>query len=154
MRHCFLLLILFISFIVLLPQSIHAATLSSFSDTITTSRPSASTTLSIDQSTSDESATILDNGSIFLASDAAQLRPDISESFNTQTIASMGAKPPPFPGGAPIGGANPTGWWKFDDGTGTSAVDSSGNSNTGTLQGATDLPTWQNGCVLQRLFVF
>jgi DNA-binding beta-propeller fold protein YncE len=31
------------------------------------------------------------------------------------------------------------GWWKFDDGSGASAIDSSGNGNTGTLQGT---PTW------------
>ena len=32
-------------------------------------------------------------------------------------------------------------WWKFDDGSGTSAIDSSGTGNTGTLSGST-LPTW------------
>jgi len=32
--------------------------------------------------------------------------------------------------------------WKLDDGTGTSAVDSSGNGNTGTL---TNGPTWTAG---------
>jgi hypothetical protein len=31
------------------------------------------------------------------------------------------------------------GWWKFDDGSGTSAVDSSGNGNTGTLVNS---PAW------------
>ncbi len=34
------------------------------------------------------------------------------------------------------------GWWKLDDGTGTSAADSSGNANTGTL---TNGPTWVAG---------
>jgi len=39
--------------------------------------------------------------------------------------------------GAPTTGL--VGYWKFDDGSGTSAADSSGNGNTGTLQNA---PTW------------
>lgn len=33
------------------------------------------------------------------------------------------------------------GWWKLDEGTGTSAVDSSGNANTGILEGGA---TWVN----------
>jgi len=36
------------------------------------------------------------------------------------------------------------GWWKLDDGSGTSAADSSGNGNTGTLNGS-PLPTWTTG---------
>src|SRR5437773_6933608 len=40
--------------------------------------------------------------------------------------------------------SNLQGWWKFEAGTGTSAVDSSGNANTGTLSGTT-LPTWATG---------
>ncbi len=31
------------------------------------------------------------------------------------------------------------GWWKLDEGSGTTAFDSSGNGNDGTLQGA---PAW------------
>ena len=34
------------------------------------------------------------------------------------------------------------GWWKFDEGSGTAAADSSGNNNTGTL---TNGPTWTTG---------
>ena len=34
------------------------------------------------------------------------------------------------------------GWWKFDEGSGTAAGDSSGNNNTGTL---TNGPTWTTG---------
>ncbi len=37
--------------------------------------------------------------------------------------------------------SNLTGWWKFDDGSGTTAVDSSTGGHNGTLGGAT-LPTW------------
>jgi hypothetical protein len=40
-------------------------------------------------------------------------------------------------GSAPANGL--VGWWNFDEGSGTSAADSSGNSNTGTL---TNGPTW------------
>jgi hypothetical protein len=36
------------------------------------------------------------------------------------------------------------GWWKMDDGSGTSVVDSSGNSNTGTIQNSS-LMTWVTG---------
>jgi hypothetical protein len=38
------------------------------------------------------------------------------------------------------------GWWKFDEGTGTVAFDSSGNNNNGTLTGTT-IPTWISGIV-------
>jgi hypothetical protein len=36
------------------------------------------------------------------------------------------------------------GWWRFDEGSGTIASDSSGNGNTGTLQGS-PLPSWVAG---------
>lgn len=36
----------------------------------------------------------------------------------------------------------PVGWWKFDEGTGTTAVDSSGGGHNGTLTGS---PTWSTG---------
>ena len=37
-----------------------------------------------------------------------------------------------------VGAAESTlvGWWRFDDGTGTTAADSSGNGNDGTLMGS------------------
>ena len=37
---------------------------------------------------------------------------------------------------------SPVGWWKMDDGTGTTAVDSSGNGYDGTLMGGA---TWGTG---------
>jgi hypothetical protein len=40
------------------------------------------------------------------------------------------------------------GWWKFDEGSGTTAADSSGNGNTGTL---TNGPTWSTGKIGQAL---
>jgi Concanavalin A-like lectin/glucanases superfamily len=42
--------------------------------------------------------------------------------------------------GVPMNGL--VGWWKFDDGSGSSATDSSDNNNTGTLQNS---PTWTTG---------
>ena len=49
----------------------------------------------------------------------------------------------------------PTLWWKFDDGTGTSAKDSSSNANTGTL-GGTTIPTWQteDQCISGKCLFF
>ncbi len=38
---------------------------------------------------------------------------------------------------------NLVGWWKLDEGTGTTTADSSGNGNTGTLEG-TPIPQWLN----------
>ena len=49
-------------------------------------------------------------------------------------VASLTPPPPPAPLVA---------HWKLDETTGTTASDSSGNSNTGTLQGANGLPAWQ-----------
>jgi hypothetical protein len=46
--------------------------------------------------------------------------------------------------GGPVGDTTTglVGWWKLDDGSGTSAADSSGNGNTGTL---INTPTWTTG---------
>src|SRR3989344_2254160 len=69
----------------------NAATISSAKDTITTSRPSASAPLASPQAASASQVTIVDNGSIFLASDSAVLRADTGETQNTVTVASMSA---------------------------------------------------------------
>lgn len=47
-------------------------------------------------------------------------------------------------GGAGDINSNLVGWWKLDDGSGTSAADSSGNSNTGTLHpdNSSQNPVW------------
>lgn len=37
------------------------------------------------------------------------------------------------------------GWWKLDDGSGTTAADSSGNGNNGSLQTFPNYPTWTTG---------
>ena len=41
-----------------------------------------------------------------------------------------------------VAGAKTVGWWKFDDATGTTAADSSGNGYNGTINGT---PTWVAG---------
>ena len=48
--------------------------------------------------------------------------------------------------GGTVAGATLIGYWKFDNGSGTSATDSSGGANTGTLSGST-LPTWNTNVV-------
>jgi hypothetical protein len=42
------------------------------------------------------------------------------------------------------------GWWTFDENTGTTAGDSSGNGNTGTLSGS-PIPTWTSGIITNAL---
>lgn len=69
----------------------NAASLANVSDTITTSRPSASAPLVGNQAASAGQVTINDNGSIFLASDSAVLWPDTGETLNTVNVASMSA---------------------------------------------------------------
>lgn len=76
----------------LLPKNASAETLATASDTITTSRPSASAPLNADQAANATMVTVVDNGSIYLASDSATLRADTGETQNTVTIASMSAQ--------------------------------------------------------------
>jgi hypothetical protein len=44
-----------------------------------------------------------------------------------------------------IGTSNLTGWWKLEEGTGTTVADSSGFGNTGTFGGTSANPTWVGG---------
>lgn len=135
----FLPTLFFTLFLAVAPGVVSAASLSSVSDTITTSRPSASSPLYVNQSSGSTQATVVDNSSMYLASDSASINPDTGETLaNGLNIASMSAQQT-LP--------SPVGWWKFDDGSGTTAVDSSGNGNNGTLEGSTDLPTWETNCV-------
>lgn len=76
----------------------HAVTLSSLSDTISTSRPSASAPLATDQAAAATQVTIFDNESMFLASDSAVLWPDTGETLNTVNVASMSAANTPSAG--------------------------------------------------------
>lgn len=86
--------LLFLTFI---PKA-EAATLTNLKDTITTSRPSASTPLVANQAANATQVTVYDNGSIFLASDSAVLKNDTGETLNTMTIASMSATAVPSAG--------------------------------------------------------
>ena len=88
-----LLVIIIACFVV--PQTTHAAVLGQFTDTITTSRPSASTPLAGDQAANASTATIVSdtqNYSIFIASDSATFLPDSGETQNNGiNVASMSA---------------------------------------------------------------
>ena len=44
----------------------------------------------------------------------------------------------------PVSAQSPAGWWKFDEGSGTTAADSSGSGNVGTLQTGA---AWATGLV-------
>jgi hypothetical protein len=45
--------------------------------------------------------------------------------------------------------ADLVGWWRFDDGSGTTAMDSSGNGNDGTLNGGAQWTDGQIGSAIQ-----
>lgn len=93
----FLLLIVFILFNARISKA-SAATLSAISDTLSTSRPSASNPLSANQAAGASQVSIIDinqstNNTIYLASDSAIIRADTGETQNTGiTIASMSAQ--------------------------------------------------------------
>src|SRR6516162_9748459 len=42
---------------------------------------------------------------------------------------------------------NPIAYWNFDEGSGTTALDSSGNNHSATIVGATYVPGWSNTCL-------
>lgn len=65
----------------------------------------------------------------------------------TVGVAQYGLRSPAFVGGVlrpASAGVDPDleGWWKLNDGSGTSAADATGNGNTGTITGN---PTWGTG---------
>lgn len=67
--------------------------LTNLSDTISTSRPSAAAPLSTGISANATSATIIDNGSMYLASDSAVIYPDTSETIDVgKNVSSMSAQ--------------------------------------------------------------
>lgn len=70
-----------------------AASLVGVSDTISTSRPSAAAPLSTAVAANDVSATVIDNGSMYLASDSAQIYGDVGETSDVGVnVASMSAQ--------------------------------------------------------------
>lgn len=70
----------------------NAASLANVSDTITTSRPSASAPLNADQAASATQISLVDNGSIYLSSDSAVLQFDTGQTQNIVNVASMSAQ--------------------------------------------------------------
>jgi large repetitive protein len=61
------------------------------------------------------------------------------QAFTKRDIAWQGVALQPTAAGTSDVTEGLVGWWKFDEGTGTEAADSSGNSHTGTLTGS---PVW------------
>lgn len=53
-------------------------------------------------------------------------------------------------------GSGPVAWWKFDEGVGTSAFDSSGQNNHGVFGSGTSAPTWntENQCISGKCLKF
>lgn len=99
-KFLFFVLLLFLFWIANTPET-KAAALNLATDTITTSRPSASSALDADQAASATQVTIHDNGSMFLASDSATFVPDTSagETINAGiNVASMSANGIPAAG--------------------------------------------------------
>jgi hypothetical protein len=72
--------------------TMNAASLSSVSDTISTSRPSSATPLTLDQAATAGQVQIFDNSSMYLASDSAVIYADTGETMNSGiNVASMSA---------------------------------------------------------------
>src|SRR3989344_1813396 len=75
----------------------YAASLANTSDTLTTSRPSASAPLSADQAANATQVTVIDlpptvyNSALWIASDSAVLLNDTGQTLSTATVASMSA---------------------------------------------------------------
>src|SRR6266480_2801452 len=57
-------------------------------------------------------------------------------------MADGGAGASGRPIGIDAGPPPPAAWWRFDEGSGSTTVDASGNGHTGTLLGS---PTWSSG---------
>lgn len=87
----FLGFLFFCLLISLVKTSAHAASLVNAKDTVTTSRPSASSPLAADQAAAAGQVTIYDNGSFFLSSDSAKLMAVSGQVENVVTVASMSA---------------------------------------------------------------
>ncbi|MBI3985053.1 MAG: hypothetical protein HY344_03915 [Candidatus Levybacteria bacterium] len=85
-----LILILMVGFFSV-PKA-NAASLSNVKDTLTTSRPSPSSPLNADQAAGATQISIVDNGSIFLASDSAILDLDTGQTIESVNVSSMSAQ--------------------------------------------------------------
>ncbi|MFH1536224.1 MAG: hypothetical protein ABIC96_04125 [Patescibacteria group bacterium] len=79
-------------FLTFFPKIAHAGVLTRAQDLISTSRSSPSTTLNLDQPANANFVSIIDNGSVFLASDSATLLASGSGALETRSIASLSAQ--------------------------------------------------------------
>ena len=92
-----LLFTFLLAFLLLGTAKTYAATLSNVSDTLTTSRPSASAPISADQAANATQVTVIDlpttvyNSALWIASDSAVLLNDTGQTLETATVASMSA---------------------------------------------------------------
>lgn len=116
-----LLFFLYTVYFLLNTSPAHAASLASTSAMLSTSRPSASAPLWVDQSASTTQVPIYSNNSIYLASDSATIRPDTSETINTGTIASQSAQQQLS--------TNLISYWRLEEATGATRTDSYGTNN-------------------------
>ena len=67
---------------------------------------------------------------------------DVSQGFSAPGVGVAPIPPPYTPPAPQSPTANPTAYWNFNEASGTTATDVSGNANTGTLMGG---PTWTIG---------
>lgn len=72
---------------------------------------------------------------------------DFSTAASNYTISSLGTEET---GGAPVA------WWKFDEGTGTTAHDSSSYNNNGIFGNGSSAPTWtdESQCIIGKCLYF
>ncbi len=92
-----IILLVVLSPVFFLSGKSYAATLANTSDTLTTSRPSASAPISADQAANDTQVTVIDlptttyNSALWIASDSAVLLNDAGQGLASATVASMSA---------------------------------------------------------------
>ncbi|PYS95480.1 MAG: hypothetical protein DMF50_08675, partial [Acidobacteria bacterium] len=79
---------------------------------------------------------------------AGNLAVSADATFNTLPAPAPMPDPTPTPTPTPIPGGGPLGYWKLDEGSGTTALDASGNGLNGTLLNGT---AWTAGVVSQAL---
>ena len=84
------------------------------------------------------------SGAITLSTSTTLKAKAFKSGYNTSTEESAS-----FNISSVIGGSNLVAYWKFDEGTGTTAADSSANGNTGTL---TNGPSWAAGIAGNALY--
>src|SRR6266404_3175060 len=81
--------------------------------------------------------------------------PSATNGFSSTDFATAATGVTQGSNGAEELGLGPTLWWRFNEATGTTVNDASGNSDSGTL-GGTTVPTWQTDdfCVTDKCLFF